>query len=200
MRWLVPLAVILIGTSVLFQSTDGFLAFTTEGARRHRVLSEPSVLPPVSLRDMKGQTLVMEDYLGEIVLVDFIFTNCPWICYAMGSSLEQVSQLLNERNIRSQVRILSISFDPLRDDREALKLYASRFDADGNSWNIATVNDSGDLDRLLDAFGITVIQLADGGFEHNAAIHLVDQNGRLSEILDFDSPRQIVAAVEARTR
>ena len=200
MKWLVPLVVVLIGTSVLFQSTDGFLAFTTEGARRHKILSEPRNLPQVSLVDMNGQTLTIDDYAGSIILVDFIFTNCPWICYAMGSSLEQVSYLLQERGIQRQVRILSISFDPARDDLDALNLYASRFDADGSHWNIATIANPTNLDELLDAFGITVIPLDDGGFEHNAAVHLVDQSGQLSEIIDFDNPKQILAAVEARTR
>ena len=50
-----------------------------------------------------------------------------------------------------------------------------------------------ELKRLLAVFGIVVIQDESGGFTHNAAIHLVDRNGRLARIYDQDD---IEAALE----
>lgn len=42
------------------------------------------------------------------------------------------------------------------------------------------------LKRLLDAFGIVVIPDGLGGFEHNAALHLLGRDGRLVLIGDID--------------
>ena len=43
---------------------------------------------------------------------------------------------------------------------------------------------------LLDAFGIVVLPAPMGEFQHNAAFHLIDRQGRLARITDFDNPAQ----------
>ena len=60
-------------------------------------------------------------------------------------------------------------------------------------WSLARVRDDAELKRLLAVFGVVVIQDESGGFTHNAAIHLVDRNGRLARIYDQDD---IEAALE----
>ena len=42
-----------------------------------------------------------------------------------------------------------------------------------------------DLAAWLRTFGIVVIPDGYGGYEHNAALHLVDERGRLVRILDL---------------
>lgn len=196
-RW-APLLVLSIGLCALSLATDGYRAFTTEGARRLQVLEKPWALPDVQMLDMAGESVRFEEFDGRLVLVDFIYTWCPTVCYAMGTTLEQVHSKLAEKGLQDEVAILSISFDPVRDDTEALRYYGDRHQATGYPWNVVTVQDRVQLQGLLDAFGVTVLPLADGEFEHNAAMHLVDRQGRLVEILGFNSAHAIVDAVEAR--
>jgi hypothetical protein len=44
-----------------------------------------------------------------------------------------------------------------------------------------------------------VVRARSGDFQHNAAINIVNRSGRLTRILDYDSPaRAIASAVESR--
>jgi len=84
------------------------------------------------------------------------------------------------------VTLLSISFDIEHDGRAELKDYAIRHGADGDRWRVVRPTGGGDLRDLLDTAGVVVIPDPWGGYQHNAAIHLVDGRGRLVRVLDFE--------------
>lgn len=193
-RWAIFLTVCM-GLGVLSSATDRFQAFTSESARRFLVLENPVELPTTELIDMFGNQQELAAYAGKPTIIDFIYTDCPWVCYAMGSTLEQVKEHLIDDGYSDQFRILSISFDPEHDGPTELKDYADRFNATGAVWTTATVANKADLSRLLKAFGIIVIEAENGELEHNAAIHILDKNGKLSAILDFEDIAGVVAEV-----
>jgi protein SCO1/2 len=166
---------------VLWTETDGLRAFTTESARRLKVANAPIIVPPTHLELETGETIKFADLLGSIVLVDFIYTQCPTVCVALGTNFARLQDALR-RGGRNDVRLLSISFDPEHDTPEALRAYGEAYGADMRLWSLARVHDGAELKRLLTIFGIVVIQDELGGFTHNTAIHLVDRNGRLARI------------------
>ena len=84
--------------------------------------------------------------------------------------------------------LLSISFDPARDDARALKAYAAEHHADPARWIVAVPSTGAALGRLEREAGIVVIKDGLGGYTHNAAIHVVLDDGRLVRIFGFDSP------------
>tara|TARA_B100000315_G_C14508925_1_gene556016 strand:+ start:103 stop:423 length:321 start_codon:yes stop_codon:yes gene_type:complete len=93
--------------------------------------------------------------------------------------------------------LLSISFDPEHDTLDVLSSYADTFGADGSSWRMARVNDQAKLDFLLRELGVVVIPDEFGGYQHNAAIHVIDRGGRVAYILDYDvSSEQIQQVVQ----
>jgi protein SCO1/2 len=92
-----------------------------------------------------------------------------------------------------RIDLLSISFDPQNDDREALRLYGDRYGAKAPRWRIAALADARGLAALMQSFGVVVIPDGMGGFIHNSAVYLVDARGRLARILDPDSPPQLFA-------
>ena len=49
---------------------------------------------------------------------------------------------------------------------------------------------------LLSAFGAVAVPDGLGGYEHNAAIHLLDDAGRLVRISDIEAPQAFIAALE----
>jgi protein SCO1 len=186
------LLAVLLGGIVLWTETDGLRALTAEGARRVKVANAPIIVPPTDLELATGETIRFANYVGSIVLVDFIYTQCPTVCVALGTSFARLQDALR-RTGRNDVRLLSISFDPERDTPKALHAYGRAYGADMRLWSLARVHDGTQLKRLLTVFGIVVIQDDFGGFTHNAAIHLVDRNGRLARIYDRDD---IEAALE----
>jgi protein SCO1/2 len=185
------LLVLTAGLSGLALATDGFRAFTAESARRLALARSPRPLPSLVLEDSRGNLFTLESLRGRKVVVDFFYTGCDTLCAVLGGSLSELQSALR-KNSRSDVLLLSISFDP-RDDAARLNLYAARHKAHPSRWVFARPAHPADLPVLLDAFGITVIPSPAGGFEHNAALHSVDDTGCLAHIADYDDPAETAA-------
>jgi protein SCO1/2 len=191
------LLVTALGGSLLWFGTDGFAAFTSEAARRNAVSRQPRQVPAVLLEDQDGRLFRLRDYRNKLVAVEFIYTRCVTMCSALGAGFRLIRDNIPAAALGRDVVLVSISFDPLNDSPEQLKAYARRFGADGNGWRIARVRNQADLKTMLDTFGITVIPDGLGGFEHNAAIHLLDRSGRLTLIADYNEPLSFATHVRA---
>jgi len=199
-RNILPLcAVILMGGGVAWAATDGFRAFTEESARRLEVAENPPVIPPLALEDMHGLALTMgrSPDGGKLTLVEFIYTTCPTICQSAGSEYAQLRNRLRQAGLADRVRLLSVSFDPVQDTPARMREYGDNHDADGKVWTVARI-DAQDLDRMKQSFGLRVIRDDMGGYQHNAAIHLLDQAGRLTAIFDTDDVAGVFNAVRDR--
>ncbi len=189
------IAVLLLGSLVLWRATDRLQAFTTESARRLAVQRAPRPLPDPLLQDQDGRIFRLSDYRGRRLLVNFIFTRCPTLCLALGDSFARVAEALPAARHGGGVVLLSISFDPVYDTPERLAAYGTRHGADGERWRIARVENPAELGVLLARFGVVVIADPVFGFQHNAAQHLVDRAGRLARIFDHDAPQAALAAL-----
>lgn len=177
--------VLALGGALFAFETDGFRALTSEAARRLAIERAPRPLPQARLRDGYGATVQLPEP-GRAMLVEFVYTSCPTICVALGQSFAQIQDRLAALDERRAPRLLSISFDPDRDDAAALRSYAEAHGADPARWRVAAPLEPSDLARLLEAFGVVVIPDGEGGFVHNAALHLIDASGRLVRILDLE--------------
>lgn len=184
----IALLVTLMGIGVLWWGTDGFSAFTAEGARRADILRTPRTLPAVVLEDQDGRAFRLQDYRGKLLAVDFIYTRCTTVCRSLGMAFKQIRDRVPPQALGREFALLSISIDADRDDVDSLKAYGRIYGADSTNWRIARVRSKADLKPLLAAFGIVVIPDGLGGFEHNAALHLLDREGRLVQINDIDQP------------
>lgn len=176
------------GIGVLWHGTDGFASFTAEAVRRAEILRAPRRLPAAVLEDQDGRPFSLQDYRGKLLAVEFIYTRCMTVCRSLGLAFRQIREHVPPSMLGSKFALLSISFDTARDDPARLKAYGDAYGADGRYWRIARLRSAADLKPLLDAFGIVVIPDGLGGFEHNAAIHLLDRDGRLAWISDIEQP------------
>jgi protein SCO1 len=178
------IALCLAGGVVLYGATDQLQAFTSEAARRVAVRQHPIEVPSVTLETQSGARIDIANLRGKWLLVDFVYTRCPTYCVALGSEFAQLQDQLAGRLGKDAVELVSISFDPVHDTPRELASYLQRAHSRGAGWVAARPVDSGGLDALERAFGITVISDGLGGYTHNAAIHVVDPQGRLIEIVD----------------
>lgn len=193
-RMIASALVTLAGAGALGWATDSFHAYTTETARREQVLRQPRPLPHIALEDQDGRPFRLQDYHGRLVAVEFIYTRCETLCRVLGAAFKQIrDQLPPDKD----VALVSVSFDPRRDEPPALKRYARAHGADGEQWRVARPRSETDLGPLLAAFGVVVIPDGMGEFEHNAAIHLLDREGRLVQISDIGEPASFVAGLQA---
>jgi protein SCO1/2 len=182
---LASVTLLFAGAVGLAAATDGFRAFTSETARRVAVRRRPADLPVVALENQSGARFTLADLRGRWLLVDFIYTRCPTFCTGLGGDFARLQQQLARPIAQGRVQLLSISFDPTHDPPSQLAAYLGRFQGAGMmGWQAARPVTLDGLQRLTEAFGITVIADRHGGYTHNAAIHLVDPGGRLVDIFD----------------
>jgi protein SCO1 len=176
---------LLVGGVALAAATNGLQAFTTETARQVAVRSRPAELPAVALESQSGVRFTLADLRGTWLLVDFIYTRCPTLCSTLGGDFARLERQLVEPIARGKVQLLSISFDPTQDTPLQLAGYLKRFRGRDMGWEAARPVTARGLRQITPAFGVTVIPDGLGGYTHNAAIHLVDPEGRLVDIFDL---------------
>ncbi len=192
------------------QLTEGFEVWTAEGARRLAVMQRPVPSPAAALAGpgLGGYSLAdVATGTGHVTIVDFFYTRCNSVCLTLGSSLQQLQQTLSstaavnaDATRRADVRLLSISFDPAHDGVAQLAQYAARWRADPRFWRVASVPEAAQLQHLLDAFQVTVIADGQGGYDHNAALLVIDSRGRLVGIFDADAPDTALAFARSLLR
>ena len=87
-------------------------------------------LPNVELVNQDGVPLRFWDDLlrNKIVVVNFVYTECPDICGLSTARMAQVVDWLGER-IGKDIFVYSISLDPETDTPQRLRDYADAFDA-----------------------------------------------------------------------
>jgi len=184
-------ALLLAGGVALAAATNGLQAFTTETARRVAVRSRPAELPAVALESQSGARFTLADLRGTWLLVDFIYTRCPTLCSTLGGDFARLERQLVDPIARGKVQLLSISFDPTQDTPVQLAAYLKRFRGREMGWQAARPVTAHGLRQITAAFGVTVIPDQLGGYTHNAAIHLVDPEGRLVDIFDLGDVERI---------
>lgn len=170
--------------------TQGFQVWTAEGARRLEAALHPVPAPRVVMHSPGLAPQTLHALLADgrtVTLVDFVYTRCITLCAALGSVFQQMQAEI----LRSQpagaapLRLLSISFDQAHDSLAVLRHYAQGLRADPDVWRFARVADAAEQQRLLDLYQVVVIPDGLGGFEHNAALLVVDPAGRLLRVFDY---------------
>lgn len=177
--------------------THGFQAWTAEDARRLEVALAPVDVPDVAVDGPGASTRGLRELLAErggVTVVEFFYSHCETVCVSLGSTFQQMQASLQAEP--ANVRLLSISFDGRRDTPAALSAYAGRLHASPAHWRFIRVPDPVSTARLLRAFQVVVVPDGRGDFEHNAALLVVDAQGRLVRI--FDLAQQQLALDYAR--
>jgi protein SCO1 len=190
-RTLIACAVALYATlASAYALTEGFAVFTSEDARRLTVQRTPQILPNIKLLDATGQAFDLHELSQggrKVVLLDFFFTRCESICRVLGSQFQRLQSQIVQRGLQDQISLLSISFDPNHDTPQALADYAKRMHADPALWRFAAPVSAANLAVAQRAFDIVVIADPLLIYQHNAAIHVLDDTGKLARIIDYDA-------------
>lgn len=189
-NWRKKLAMTLIltfGASLFYFGTEGFTAFTVETSRVNQLIKEQPDFPNVTLEDSKERVYSFSEFDDQYVLITFIYTSCTTVCMELEMNMAQVYDRVPDEYIGKDVSFLSVSFDPEVDDPETLEKYRGYFNSDGETWRMARISDQEELDNLLDEFGVIVIPDGYGDYAHNVAFYLVNPNGKLIDVLDYQN-------------
>jgi len=111
-------------------------------------------IPNVHILDQNGKQLSFYNDLikGKTVAINFIFTTCTTVCPPLTATFRKVQQTASERGL--DVKLVSVSVDPVIDTPERLRAFAEKFNAD-TGWTFVT-GEKGEIDSLLQSLGVAV--------------------------------------------
>ncbi len=184
--FLATVFIAIAGFLILWISTDRGRAFTVEEARRLDVRENPRSLPEWHLQNQDSEAITIQDWHGEFLVVDFIYTSCPSVCLILSGGLKSLQKDFASELEKNNLRLLSISFDPEKDTPQRLKEHLSHFSANLKYWIAARPISSSQKEAILDFFKVIVIPDEYGGYTHSAGYHVIDPEGRLVAIFGVE--------------
>jgi protein SCO1 len=124
----------------------------------------------------------------KIKVVAFIYTNCPDICPMTMNDFKRLQTKLKDKNLfGDDVHLITMSFDPERDDRETLKKYANVFEADFNGWKWLHGSIK-ETEKIISLFKLQYKQSVNGYISHSTKLYLIDKNNRIRGIYEMTKP------------
>lgn len=184
----------LLGTAVLL--APWVLAGPARGATS--LPPDRKDFPNVTLLNQHQQPVRYYDDLiagDHTVVINFIYTQCADTCPTATANLAQVQTLLGDR-LGRQVRLASISLDPVRDTPVILKAYAEPFGA-RPGWQFLTgrTKDIELIRRQLGAFDRDPAIDRDRSKHTGMLIYGNQARGRWSRVSALADPRRIFDSI-----
>ena len=136
--------------------------------------------PDFTLQDADGRTVGSADLRGKVVVLHFIYTNCPDVCPLHAERIAEIQDMVNQTPMRELVQFITITSDPIRDTPDVMRKYGVDHGLDPVNWTFLT---SGPrrltaTRELVEQFGHKFTE-TDGGYQvHSVVTHVIDLEGR----------------------
>lgn len=196
LKTLISTALVLTVTGgAFYYQTLGFAAYTAETKRRVEVERQPLATPQVRFQNQDGEFVSWQSFQGQYIIADFVYTRCETVCLGLGVEFARLQRQAADLISDGQLQLLTISFDNEHDGPAQLTDYLSRFKADTGSWQAARTEQQTQLTQLKKAFGVIALPDGQGGFIHNAALHLISPRGRLMKIVDYNRGHELLTSI-----
>jgi protein SCO1/2 len=115
------------------------------------VLTPALATPPLSLKNYLGQRVNIDSYKGKVLLVTFLYTNCPDVCPLITSNL-RVAQNLMGKKLASKAQIIAVSVDPTGDTPKAVSRFLARHEMTGRMQYL--IGSAHELAQVWKAWGV----------------------------------------------
>ena len=143
-------------------------------------LDPPQPTPDFTLTDQAGQKVSLADQRGKLVLLTFLYTNCPDVCPLITQNLNQALQMLGTE--RDDVRVLAVSVDPEGDTPKSVDEYAKAHHLLPEFHYLIGSRD--ELTKVWKAYDVAAVASDPELVDHTAYTMLVDQSGEGRVIYD----------------
>ncbi|MCX6169639.1 MAG: SCO family protein [Ignavibacteriales bacterium] len=140
-----------------------------------------------NLVNQNNQPVLFPDLIkGKIVVMNYIFTNCPDICPLSTNNMRLIQQRLKKEKIEN-VQFVSLSFDPEFDTPAVLTKFAEIHNLDLSNWTFLT-GDKSVTDAIIKKVGVLAVPgdstvFKDGRkiyyYVHTDRIQLSDAEGKI---------------------
>jgi uncharacterized membrane protein YozB (DUF420 family)/cytochrome oxidase Cu insertion factor (SCO1/SenC/PrrC family) len=134
-----------------------------------------------SLTERNGDTITRDDLRGKVWIASFVLTRCPdGKCPQVTQTLGRLQKRLPNR---PDLRLVTFTVDPERDDVGELTRYAEAHGADPERWLFLTGKEEA-IDNLLRSFHVRAGKPQKGRVDHSQKLVLVDRHGRIRGYFD----------------
>jgi protein SCO1 len=140
----------------------------------------PKQLADFALRDQRGDVVRFSSQQGKVVLVTFLYTNCPDVCPLIAENLNGALRELGSD--RDSVRVLAVSVDPQGDTPKRVRSYARRHHLQPEFHYL--IGSQQELSPVWKAYDVTAIARNPELVDHSAFTLLVDRKGLARAVYD----------------
>lgn len=137
--------------------------------------------PEFTLQDAAGHSVSLADFRGKVVVLHFIYTNCPDECPLHAERIAEVQRMVNLTPMKSQVEFITVTTDPAKDRGQVLSDYGDIHGLDPVNWMFLTTKADQPEDatrQLAQRFGHRFDKTKDGYQMHGIVTHVIDKEGR----------------------
>lgn len=135
-----------------------------------------------------GHTVRLSDYRGKPLVIDMIYTHCPFVCAIKTRNLEALKLSLDALGADS-FGVMTIGFDTENDTPEAMDDFGKRMDAKMPNWEFVSA-DADTIKKLSKDLGFVFFPSPAGGFDHITQTSFVDGQGKVYQQIygeEFDN-------------
>ena len=168
-------------------------------------LNVGDLLPDYTFTNEVGQAVSLNQFRGQVLALNFIFTRCPFpkFCPLMARNFAEVQEKLKSRpDALTNWHLFTLSFDPEFDTPAVLQSFAKAYHADPSRWTFLT-GSLLDVTALTEQFGMQFWREKPGDLpNHNLRTVVVDAQGHVYKIIPenkWTSYELIAAMLEAAT-
>jgi protein SCO1/2 len=142
---------------------------------------------PLTFQTDRADTVTLDHWKGQKVVLTMIFTSCQATCPVTMSKLVAIQEQFDRAKVEAQFVI--VSFDPLRDTPEKMAAYRAATGHQNNNWTFL-VGSEDDTRMLAMLLGIKYSRNPiSGDIMHDNKIVLLNGAGEVTkELLGLDAP------------
>ena len=147
-------------------------------------------VPEFQLAERSGKTVTREDLKGKVWVASFVFVRCPGPCPQVTATMAKLQKELDLKN-SADLRLVTFTVDPERDNAKELTDYANRYQADPERWLFLTGTSEEKLHALIkDGFKITAQRAKNPAdeFDHSSRLAVIDKQGNIRGYYDGIRP------------
>lgn len=184
---------LLVGALVLPLVASGtYFAFRpaprTGQGFRSGIFEPPREAPAFSLDGSNGKKVSLRDQLGKVVILEFGYTSCQFVCPATLTALAAVHKKLG--SAAQDVQVIYTTVDPERDSPERLRQYLAGY----NQNFLGATGTRDELAAVFEAYGVVAKQVVSRNqapgyqVDHSSFLYLVDRQGKIRGLVPFGTP------------
>ncbi len=132
--------------------------------------------------NQNGEKVSLNDLKGDVLVADFVFTNCTTVCPPMTSNMTELQKRVEEAGY-DDVTFVSFSVDPELDTPEVLKEYAKDYGINLDNWEFLTGYSQEEIEKFAEKNFKTIVKKPENDDQviHGTSFYVINKDGEIVE-------------------